>query len=537
METRDLAAFTTDQVKFITTDQLKAFTTDQVVNLRSAQLQSISSDTLKALRTDQLAALTSTQIATLSADQVGALSTDQMKAFKAANLGSLKTDQIRAMGAAGIAKLSSDQVVALTSLQFPALTSDQIRALTTDQVKVIETRDLVSLSTDQIRRLTTDQIRSMTTDQITSLTSNQIKVITTDSITKLTTDQVVALNSTQFGALTTDQIKQFTTDQIKVIESRDLVKLTTEQLCVLSTDQVRALTSGQLAGLSTTTQLFLFTKTTPLVLDLNQDGIQTLALGQGVVFDVNGDGQSERTGWVSSQDGLLARDLNGDGQINDGSELFGEGTTLADGTKAKDGYVALNALDTNLDGLIDANDAAFGQLSVWVDRNGDAKTNSGELASLTELGITSISLNAQSSTAVNNGNLIGLMGSYTTADGRTHTMGDVWFSVDTDGSRVFDLSAVIDKTGTVPYVDLNASPAATLNVSLQDVLTLGNQDLGSGLTTVRIDGGTDDTVQLAQADGNWTQSGTVTDGAESYAIYVNQEAQLLVNQKIHTQII
>jgi hypothetical protein len=214
-----------------------------------------------------------------------------------------------------------------------------------------------------------------------------------------------------------------------------------------------------------------------------------------------------------------------------------EGTTLADGTKAKDGYVALNALDTNLDGLIDANDAAFSQLSVWVDRNGDAQTNSGELASLTELGITSISLNAQSSTAVNNGNLIGLMGSYTTADGRTHTMGDVWFSVDTDGSRVFDLSAVIDKTGSVPHVDLNASPAATLNVSLQDVLTLGNQDLGSGLTTVRIDGGTDDTVQLAQADGNWTQSGTVTDGAESYAIYVNQEAQLLVNQKIHTQII
>jgi hypothetical protein len=74
-------------------------------------------------------------------------------------------------------------------------------------------------------------------------------------------------------------------------------------------------------------------------------------------------------------------------------------------------------------------------------------------------------------------------------------------------------------------------------VTLHDVLALGNQDIGSGLTTVRIDGGTDDTVQLAQADGNWTQSGTVTDGAESYAIYVNQEAQLLVNQKIHTQII
>jgi hypothetical protein len=272
---------------------------------------------------------------------------------------------------------------------------------------------------------------------------------------------------------------------------------------------------------------------TPLVLDLNGDGIQTLSASQGVIFDVNNDGKVEKTGWVASTDGLLVRDLNGDGQINDGGELFGEGTVLADGTKAKDGYVALQALDSNLDGLIDANDAAFSQLSVWIDRNSDGKTDSGELASLSQLSINSLSLNATKSAEINNGNLIGLMGSYTTADGATHTMGDVWFSVDASGTKVFDLAAVIEQGGSVAHVDLKLGDPATLNVSLQDVLAHGEHDGASGLATVRIDGDAGDTVQLAQAGEGWSQTGTVTDGTQSYDVYVNQEAQLLVSHKLN----
>jgi hypothetical protein len=233
--------------------------------------------------------------------------------------------------------------------------------------------------------------------------------------------------------------------------------------------------------------------------------------------------------------------LNGDGQINDGGELFGEGTVLADGSKAKDGYVALNAIDSNLDGLIDANDAAFGQLMVWTDRNSDGKTNAGELASLSDLGITSLSGSATQSSEMNNGNLIGLMGSYTTADGATHTMGDVWFSVDNSGQKVFDLAAVVEKSGGVSHVDLKVGEPAILNVALNDVLSLGEHDV-NGLSTVKIDGDAGDTVQLitgelTQGGEGWSQHGTVTDGAQSYDVYVNQDAQLLVNQRLHTIII
>jgi hypothetical protein len=129
------------------------------------------------------------------------------------------------------------------------------------------------------------------------------------------------------------------------------------------------------------------------------------------------------------------------------------------------------------------------------------------------------------------------MGSYTTADGATHTMGDVWFSVDDTGKKVFDLAALIEQGGSVAHVDLKLGDPATLNVSLQDVLAHGEQDGASGLATVRIDGDAGDTVQLAQAGEGWSQTGTVTDGAQSYDVYVNQEAQLLVNHKVHTVII
>jgi hypothetical protein len=274
---------------------------------------------------------------------------------------------------------------------------------------------------------------------------------------------------------------------------------------------------------------------TPMVLDLNGDGIQTVNINDGVNFDVNNDGFAERSAWVVSSDGLLVRDINSDGQINNGGELFGSGTILSNGTKAADGYVAMRALDTNMDGLLDANDQAFGELKIWKDANGDAKTDAGELVSLSDLGIKSLSLNANASTEVNNGNIIGLMGSYTTTDGKTHTMGDVWFQVDESGKQVFDLAAVAKAAGS-SNVTLAEGQSQTLNVSLSDVLAVGAPDILSGTSQVTINGHAGDTVQLTGNEG-WNLAGTTTDGAETYMVYVNQHAHLLVNDKIHTIIV
>jgi hypothetical protein len=133
------------------------------------------------------------------------------------------------------------------------------------------------------------------------------------------------------------------------------------------------------------------------------------------------------------------------------------------------------------------------------------------------------------------------MGSYTTADGKTHTMGDVWFQTDSSGQKVFDLAAVVEKSGGVSHVDLKVGEAATLNVTLTDVLSFGEQDV-HGLSTVKIDGDESDTLQLitgqsTQGGEGWSQHGTVIEGEHSYDVYVNQDAQLLVNHKVHTVII
>jgi len=295
----------------------------------------------------------------------------------------------------------------------------------------------------------------------------------------------------------------------------------------LSTAQDSLLTTAQL-GIFTTTSI------SPLVLDLDGNGIQTISQSNGVNFDLNNDGNIDKAGWVAGADGLLVRDISGDGVINHGGELFGEGTVLADGSKAKDGYQALAALDSNLDGLIDAKDAAFGSLQVWTDANGNGITDAGELKSLASLGITSISLDAVKSSVVDNGNLIGLMGSYTNSDGSVHTAGDVWFSVDASGNRTFDLAAAIQQAGS-SKVTLSNTQSDTLNVTLSDVLSFGQTDI-AGVHQVTIDGSAADTVQLANAGMGWTQTGTVSDGAETYMVYVNGNAQLLINDKIHTVI-
>jgi hypothetical protein len=148
-----------------------------------------------------------------------------------------------------------------------------------------------------------------------------------------------------------------------------------------------------------------------------------------VNFDLLANGQPVQTGWVGSGDGLLVLDLNQDGSINDGSELFGTSTVLADGSKAVDGYQALAQLDTNQDGIISSADAQFARLGVWVDGNADAQTGTGEVKTLADLNIAQLSLNARVTTDFNNGNLVGLTSSYQTTDGVTHTAADVWFAV------------------------------------------------------------------------------------------------------------
>ncbi len=166
----------------------------------------------------------------------------------------------------------------------------------------------------------------------------------------------------------------------------------------------------------------------PLVLDLDGDGIELSSLdGNGSVYwDIDVDGFLEASGWIAGGDGLLTIDLNGDGVINDHSELFGTDTT--------DGFTILSAYDSNLDNVIDSNDTQFNDLLVWVDSNANGYSEGDELHSLTDLGITNINLNASLVDYDIAGNQITHESTFT-INGQTQTVVDAWFAYDNANSQ------------------------------------------------------------------------------------------------------
>jgi hypothetical protein len=245
--------------------------------------------------------------------------------------------------------------------------------------------------------------------------------LSTAQIAGLETQDIVALTTAQARALTEEQIVALTTTQVVAFETQDLGAMTMTQYNAFE---------GEDFGAMSTAQFFALQAVTPIVLDLNGDGVQTLSAAEGVNFDLTGTGTASKVGWASAQDGLLVRDLNGDGVINDGTELFGGATQLANGQRAGDGYRAMAALDSNGDGKLSAADDAFGELKLWVDADSDGVTDTGELKGLLEMGVAELNLDYTKTSDLNAGNLMGLVGNYTKTDGTQAAMVDVWFAKD-----------------------------------------------------------------------------------------------------------
>ena len=107
-----------------------------------------------------------------------------------------------------------------------------------------------------------------------------------------------------------------------------------------------------------------YIKTDPLMINLDTD-IGSVS-DQKFFFDLDTDGKEEEISFAGKGSGFLTLDRNGDGKINDGSELFG--------TKSGDGFKDLAAYDADGNGWIDENDAIFSQLKIWTkDEDGKDK--------------------------------------------------------------------------------------------------------------------------------------------------------------------
>ena len=180
----------------------------------------------------------------------------------------------------------------------------------------------------------------------------------------------------------------------------------------------------------------------PIVLDLDGDGVETLGLASGIHFDHDGNEFSELSGWVGADDGLLVRDLNRVGVIETGNELFGANTRLSNGQFARNGFEALKEYDANADGMISGGELQ--SLSVWRDINKNGATDDGELQSASRAGVQSISTIYSNSRVVDaNGNEHRQMGSYVSTSGVTRTAVDVWFATNALDSESKPLSQSI----------------------------------------------------------------------------------------------
>jgi hypothetical protein len=204
----------------------------------------------------------------------------------------------------------------------------------------------------------------------------------------------------------------------------------------------------------------------PLILDLDGDGIETVAPNSTnpILFDHDGDGVKNGSGWVSADDGFLVLDRNGNAQIDNGTELFGDATPLYVGGLAADGFAALAQEDSNNDGKVDAADARWANLRVWQDANQNGLSEAGELKTLASLGIASIAVAATThSQTLANGNQVADLGTYLKTNGSlgatatVSNLADINLAVDTFQRQFPDHISVTTQAAALP--DMQGSGA------------------------------------------------------------------------------
>lgn len=142
------------------------------------------------------------------------------------------------------------------------------------------------------------------------------------------------------------------------------------------------------------------------MVDVSGNGFDLTDGPNGVEFDLIGDGVLKRHSWTkaNSDDGWLALDRNGNGRIDNGTELFGTATLQPAPTSGteKNGFLALGQYDLpqnggNGDGLINDLDGIFSALHLWQDLNHNGISEASELRPLTQVGLKTLELNYRTS--------------------------------------------------------------------------------------------------------------------------------------------
>ncbi len=192
----------------------------------------------------------------------------------------------------------------------------------------------------------------------------------------------------------------------------------------------------------------------PIILDMDSDGIELISVANSnVQFDFDKDGFNEKAGWVAPDDAFLVWDKNGNGQIDDIDEMFGNETIS--------GFDELRP-HTGVDHKLSAADAIYTELRLWNDLNSDGIVDAGELRTLAEAGVVELYLNPTEKNIVEKGNII--------ADVSTWSDG-------TNTHQVADVEFLLEQVNSLPQAD-----ATGIELTLEAVLAPHSRGYGNMLS-------------------------------------------------------
>ena len=170
----------------------------------------------------------------------------------------------------------------------------------------------------------------------------------------------------------------------------------------------------------------------PIVLDLDYDGkIEISDIKGGIYFDYNGDGFAEKMAWCMGGDGILVNDKNGNGKIDDASEIVH--------------HQELANYDTNKDGVINEKDNDFSFLRI-------AKRN-GKLTILEEEKVAEIKVAVKPAKYMDdNSNYKFGEGAFKKTDGKTYRFDEYYFMTDYSDTQEVDVTRVLPSVKKLPDI-------------------------------------------------------------------------------------